>query len=446
MFPWWKGWTSRLEELATDLPFRIGLAVVIALLHIAMFSRAGHVRLGVPFNSAPGEAPYYSDINAPATRNVYPRQPHHWSRLVVSRWDAQHYIGFATRGLASCPSAPDPAKSEAENDGAYLACGLAWYPWYGLAGGAVSKVTTIPPDYALLLLSVIAAALLNFLWTSRAILDRLGKLETYAMLAAFNLFPTAFYLVTPYTEAATLAFAIGALLLIVLNRWMPAAALIGAATAMRASAISFAAAFGAAALASTWQRKKQGDPRWWWPMASTPLAVWGLVAQMLAFRLLLGDANAYVRARRAFMGGQVHYDWIRFVSPTWWVKGFTTQHMDTAVLTAAIAIVALCGREALKKFELPARVFIIVATLAGFVLAVIAPYQYWGINRYLLALPLIFLSLGVLARKHMGLFVVWLVFSSLFYWHVELCSYVAHGNPEVCPCLGRVEWTAPYDS
>src|SRR5262245_53605224 len=96
---------ERLEPVTDKSWFRITIASLLMFFHMGMFSAAGRVRLDVPFNSASDHAPYYSDPDAPALIG-YPRQPHYWSRLIVSRWDAQHYIGFAVRGLTSCPKKP----------------------------------------------------------------------------------------------------------------------------------------------------------------------------------------------------------------------------------------------------------------------------------------------------------------------------------------------------
>jgi len=93
----------------------------------------------------------FTDPKAPALGPI-PRQPPNWSRLVVSRFDAQHYIGTALRGLSACPT--DPAKADGY---IYLQCGLGWLPAYGAAGGVVSDVTGLEPDYALTLLSVLCA-------------------------------------------------------------------------------------------------------------------------------------------------------------------------------------------------------------------------------------------------------------------------------------------------
>src|SRR5690349_20302653 len=93
----------RLAPIAASRWFRLVVASVLVIFHLVAFSCAGKDRLGVPFNSAPGHAPYYSDPDT-SSLGGYPRQPHYWSRMVVSRWDAQHYIGFAVRGLTSCPT------------------------------------------------------------------------------------------------------------------------------------------------------------------------------------------------------------------------------------------------------------------------------------------------------------------------------------------------------
>ncbi len=77
------------------------------MFHINAFVQAGDQRLHMAWNTSPDEVPYFADIHAPMTRGFSGgRQPRHWSRLLVSRWDAQHYEGFAARGFAACPTAP----------------------------------------------------------------------------------------------------------------------------------------------------------------------------------------------------------------------------------------------------------------------------------------------------------------------------------------------------
>ncbi len=80
------------------------------------------------------------------------------------------------------------------------------------------------------------------------------------------------------------------------------------------------------------------------------------------------------------------------------------------------------------------------------VFAVIAPLRWWGITRYSLLCPLTFLGVGWLSRRHKGLVVLWLILSLLFYWHLELCGYISQGDPKVCPCMGRMEFSLPISS
>lgn len=428
---------ERLDRLAARPAFRLAVAALLAGLHLAAFAAAGRARLDLPFNAAPGAAPYHSDVFARATEG-YPRQPHHWSRLIVSRWDAQHYIGFATRGLRGCP---DDARAP---DLAYLRCGLGWLPAYGVTGGALAGALGLPADAVLVALSLLSTILLNFLWTSRALVDRIGRLEAYAALLAFNVFPPAFHLVTPYTEAPTLALVMGALLCLANQRWLPAGLLIGAASALRATAPAFAIGFGCAAAFGAWRLRAEGAPRWWRPLLAIPLAGWGLAATALALHLAVGDATAFLRARQAFGDG---FDLSRLYDPGFYLRGFTAQHHDGVMLVGVLAIVALTGRELLRRLRREEAIYLAIASAVVFVLATAGHVQqYWGTNRYLLLCPIAFLGLGLLARRRPIVYALWLVLCAAMYWHVELCSYVAQGDPAICPCLGRMEFTAPFGS
>jgi hypothetical protein len=425
-----------LDELAGTRTFRIGIAALLCFLHLAMFARAGHERLDMPFNSAPGEAPFFSNPDAPATRG-YPRQPHRWSRLVVSRLDAQHYIGTSVRGLTACPT--DPSSP----DLAYLDCGLGWLPAWGFTGSAVSRITGLPDDVSLVVLSVIAAILLNLLWVSATMFKRMGKVESYAILVAFNVFPAAFYVVTPYTEAATLACAIGGFIALANERWLLAGLLVGASTALRVSAVAFGIALGCALLVAAWQRRQAGTRAWWRPLVAIPLCGWGQAMTMLILQISLGDGRAFLRARDAF--GDQH-DFSRVFDGAYYVKGFAGQDMDVVIFVGMIAIIALTAREVLRRFNQTEQTFLVVASGMTIFLSVVAPLQYWGITRYMMLCPLAFLGMGVMARRHTALFVLWLVLCALFYWHVELCGYITQGNPMLCPCLGRMEFGMPFGS
>ncbi len=435
---------AALQRASERLPFRAVAAILFVALHLLMFRFAGWDRLGLPFNAAPGSPPYYSDTSAPSLGQEYPRQPHHWSRLVVSRWDSQHYIGFAIRGFRSCPTNPRTA-----SDADYAQCGALWFPTYGLVARAIAAAVGIAPDVALMALSCLAAFAINLLWTSSLLRARLGHFETYASLIAFNVFPTAFYVVTPYTEAPTLAFALGGLVLLGRNQWGLAAISVGAATAMRANAVAFALGFGIAAIAAAMQRRRAVDARWWHPLVAIPIAGWGLAATLLYYHVELGDALAYLRAQAAYAANVRGNAW-DLVDAVYYLKGVTAQHMDMVVLFASLALVMLAGRHALGRLPRAVAIYLAVAGVATIAVPLFtfasSGLGYWGINRFLLLCPVIFLSAGVASRKYRGLYVLWIGFCVAFYWHVELCSYVAHGDRARCPCLGRTQFSAPFQS
>ena len=428
-----------LEGLVSQRRTRIILAALATAAHLMMFARAGHVRLDIPFNSNPGERPYYSNIDAPAVQG-YPRQPHHWSRLITARWDSQIYIGFAVRGLDACPKNNPPGSV---GDFQYLQCGLGWLPAYGAIGGLISKVTTVPEDYSLMFIAVLCTVIINFLWTSTAISKRLGKLESFGALLAFNFFPTAFYMVAPYTESITLVLCLTGFVLLCSDRWFLASVAVGAATAFRATAAGFTLGLCFAAVYVAWRRRREKAEKWWWPLTAIPLSGWGMAMQMLVLKIMVGTAFAYLRARHAFGD---YNDYSRLVDPEFLLRGFTAQHMDSVMLIGSIGIVALMGRELFRRLRAEELIYLFVAAVFCLVFSIAALHEYWGLNRYFLLCIPVFLCGGLMMRKHPVAFVLWLLLCAMIYWHVELCSYISHGNPQVCPCLGRFEFGMPFQS
>jgi hypothetical protein len=444
---------SWFDKLAESRRSRIGIAVVLAAFHLAMFARAGHAKLDLPFDSAPGEAPYYSDINAYATIGAV-RQPHHWSRLIVSRWDAEHYIGFGVRGLQACPTEADDSSDQATRitDFKYLQCGLGWQPAYGWMGGTLSKITTIPVDYSLVIISVLATILANFLWTAAPFVKRLGSRESLGALIAFNAFPSAFHLVAPFTESTTFMLALAGFVALANQRWVFSGFLIGAATALRTAAVAYSAAFGLAALYTAFVAYRKKEARWWRSLLGIPLCGWSMALQMLILKLTVGDGLAYVRARHAF--GDNH-DYFRLFSPTFLLKAITAQHMDGLVLIACLAIVTLTIREVVRRLGPAESIFLITASVLGIILGAAGLISRgdgseaagtWGLNRYMLMCPITFVCAGVMLRKLPITYLLWIALSLEIYWNVEMCSYITQGNPDLCPCMGRFQFGLPFES
>jgi hypothetical protein len=428
---------ARIDHWSTTRWFQVSLATLLALAHLFAFVRAANTRLHIPFNTAPGVHLQFIDpmVNALGPQ---PRQPPHWSRLAVSRFDAQHYIGFALRGLSACPK--DPTKASGNN---YLACGLGWLPAYGVIGGVVSRITTLEPDIALMLISLVCAIVINLLWISPTMIRKLGRLEAFAVLIAWNCYPGAWNLVVLETEAMVVALALGGFVMLANERWVWSGVLIGACTALRIPTASYAFALGCALLLAAWDRRKSGTPQWWRPLIAVPLCGWGQFLTMLVFQIKLGNWHAFFDARWAFGD---HNKLGRLVDITYYMRGFAGQCADMVVLMGSAAVVALTARRLLARFNRVETLFIVVASLATLVISIGGAGDYWGITRYMMLCPLPFLGAGVLARHHRGFLLLWLVLCVAIYWNFELCSYLTQGDPGACPCLGRGELHMPWAS
>jgi hypothetical protein len=435
---------NRLAKLSRETHFRFAIATMLVAFHVVMFAYAAHDRLDIPFNSAPGEPPAFSDPNAPLLTVRPPRQPHHWSRLAVSRWDAQNQIAFALRGIGSCPRDP-----KAATDVQYVDCGLASFPAYGMTAGSIADLTGAGADTVLVLLSILCALIANLLWTHPIIVDRIGRGPAWAALLAFNLYPTAFFMVTPYPDAAVVALGLGTFLCVARDRWLYAGLLAGAGTLFAPSAVGISLGLGAAALASALRRRDEKEARWWRPLLAVPVCLWGVALTFLVYRIVLGDAFVFFRAQSVFSAGRdgsLH----SLIESSFWLKGVTSENVPMVGILGCAAILIIVARELRKAFKIDELMLLGVG--AGMVilreLSAIASHGggYWQLGRYVLSCPIVFLAAGLLARKHRAVFVWWLVICFGIYWHVELCSYLSQGDPRVCPCLGHYEAYMPWQS
>lgn len=420
---------SLFVRLLATRRFRALLAAVFVAAHLGAFALAGRA-LGVPFNTKPGEPPHYVDIHSNSLKRGE-REPTHWSRLVYSRWDAQHYLSFAIRGFEGCPR----QRATPENIREFLACGLAWLPAYGLLGGMTSRWLLVDADYALIIISAISAWTLMYLWTTGAMVRKLGPQATLGSVIALNAFPSAFYLVAPYAESITLATAFAGFVALCSDSWLIAAILIGAASAFRIAAVCFAIGFGCAAAAAALTERAEGTRTWWRKLCYVPLTVWGLVATMSYYGARYGDPLLYNHVRRAFGDRPVFG---RLVSPDFYVRGLGAMHYDIVMLLALVGFVATFGRSLLRRFRLEERIFLVVSAAVGIVVPIMNASDYWGLNRYMLLSPMAFLCVGLLLTKSRPLFASWIAFCGFMYWRVELCSFVSHGSRGACPTLGAV--------
>jgi hypothetical protein len=188
---------ENLARVAQRVPFRICVAFLFIVAHLLLAKSMG-TRYGLPFNAEPGERPAFND---PSVEMV----PSHWNRLVVSRWDSQHYIDLALRGHSQCPRTGLPTPMTP----ILYRCQLNFWPGYPFLGWLASFGGRFPVDYALLAISLIASFAFLFMWTGPTMVNALGVAGTYASLLAVNAHASGFALVTIQTEPCLLAFTLG---------------------------------------------------------------------------------------------------------------------------------------------------------------------------------------------------------------------------------------------
>jgi hypothetical protein len=419
---WWErasaGPRSRATALraavaarATTVPFRLAVAFVLLALQLFVAVRSGD-RFGAPFNRAPGQAPGFRD---PAHERV----PANWDRLVVARWDSGQYIELGLRGYQYCPPRGPELQVFSHT------CNLAFYPTYGLVGRWVGRLTGLPIDYALLVVSLVSSFLFLFLWTGRELTDRLGVAETYLALLLFNTFTTGYCLVTIQTEPLTLALAMGAFVAFARRRHVLGALLAGATSGVRITGIAIGIGYAVGLLVEQLQQRG-----WTWRDVARLiglglLCAWGQLTLMAFHGLRFGDPLAYIHAHGAAFKHDPSLARLLWPDPEWWVEGLDFPLHETLWWAAALLFYLAGRRQALARFPAAQRAFWSLTFWATFGIATagMLPIALAGMSRYLLlALPLFF-AMAVLMKPRPALLVAWLAMSLWHYWNIDLCTY-----------------------
>jgi hypothetical protein len=428
------GWSLRLEALARTAPFRAAVAIACLAVHLGALIHSGATRFDAPFNAAPGQAPAF--VN-PATDNA----PQRWNRLIVSRWDAGHYISLGLRGYQYCP--PRPASGPITFDG--RACDLSFYPTYGLLGRVVSLGGAIPIDFALFGISLVSSFIFLFLWTGPALTSRLGVGETYLSLLLLNAFTTGFSLVSVQTEPLTLALTMGAFVALQRRWWLFAGFLAGATSAMRITGVATGAACALGIALACWQEQKAAplDRRAWLERAvAVALCGWGGAVLMAYHFVRFGDGLAYVHAHSSAFHHAPSLSTLLSPRPEWLIHAMEQPLHEGVWFVAGVLWFLLGHRAALRRFPLPERAFWygLYAVTVGIV--AVGQVQIWfqGMNRYLLiALPLFFAMASLLRRRPLAL-AFWLVVSTWHYWQVDICTYTGGPGDHVLDVCHTPHW------
>jgi hypothetical protein len=404
-----------LGRHARTVRFRLGVAVLFMGLQLLAGTLSGN-RFAAPFNAAPGQPPSFDN---PAAERV----PRNWNRLVVSRWDAGQYIELGLRGYQHCPPRGSGAPMTTST------CNLAFYPTLGLLGRALSRLTHLPIDYALLAISLLSGTLFLFLMTDAAIMSALGTGGAYLALVVFNTFTTGYTLVTPQTDPLTLALALGAFVALSRGRLAAAAALAGAASGMRITGAAVSAAAATAILVEIWRTRPHQPRRWVSAAALVLLCGWGELVLMAYHAYRFGDPLTYLHAHAASFNHHPTLAGALLPDPALIVRSLDSPMHDGMWLAAALIWFLLGRKEALDRFPPGQRTFWYVLFVGTVGIAAFGqmPIALVGMTRYLLLAVPLFFAIAAMLRTRPLLAVVWIGMTSWHYWNVDLCEYT--GGP-----------------
>ncbi len=418
---------ARVDRFAPWPVVRVILPLCFIAFHLIMLSALAKERFGIPFNAAPAAAPHFSD---PAVDPI----PANWERLIVSRWDSQHYITLGLRGYRYC--APKEELGPKHYPDSDVVCQLNFFPGYALLGRAVGWALHLPIDYALLAVSILASYIVMFLWTSSEMVEALGKGTVLISLLLLNVFTTGYELVTLQTEPCALLFTVGAFVLLE-RRWFFGSALCaGAGSVIRPTGVAVSAAFGLALLWLTLRERPTARTIAWRAFLCI-VSAWGLLALFAFFHFRFGDALVYAHARERYYHYRPNPFALLWPSYTWIAQSLWAAPNEGMWLAAGRLWFALGHKKALGGFSPTGRIYW-YATYA-LTVAIAAAGQvmigFSGMSRYLLLATPMFFAMAAVMRKNFFALALWIVISLAHYWSVNSCFYVGRGQPgfwQVC--------------
>jgi hypothetical protein len=412
-----------VARVATSLPFRVALAVLCLYFHVTMMTRVGRDRFEYKFDADPLHPPSFQH---PATD----MRPTNWDRLVVARWDAQHYEAIALRGYSTCKDKSQLESGEYPDDD--RTCELDFYPTYGWIGAVVMKVTHQPVDFSLYGISLLASFLFLVMWTSRTMVDGLGLGLTYLSLLLLNLFDTAYTLVTVQTEPCVLVLTLGAFICL-RKRWLLAGAIAaGAATSIRISGVATGFAYCAGLLVLTLTEPPRQRGQWAWRVLLMAVSGWGILALMAYYWRRFGDPLIYAHAHERAFHHHASLAKIFIPDGRLLMQSIWAEPNEGVILAAGLLWFALGHRKGLVGFPVEARAFFYVLFfgIVGICMYGSVEYAYGGNSRYMVTvLPLFFAMAGVMRRRPVVL-ALWLFMSVMHAYHGNICFYIGQNHPE----------------
>jgi hypothetical protein len=412
--------------------FRLTLAVAFICLHFAAFAAMGASRFHLPLYGGGPKVVY----SAPDLPLVGPAEPVGWQRLLVARWDSQHYVSWALRGVTLCP-AEDMRKSDLSSRLVY--CGFNFYPGYPALGALLARVSGLSVDLALLAWTLAGTVMLFYAWTSKFVQHALGAKATYLSLLLFNVFTTGFAVVTVQTEALTLGLMFIAMRCLSSKRFWLGALAAGAASALRVTGASIGGGFWVAVAYSMFQERRSLLHALGTLIPLAPIAIFGQLAIFAFYGLRYHDPLLYVHAHSHAYAHAPSILTLLAPAPERVLGSIQGGLHEGVFLAFGFLFLALGHRDALRRFQPTVQIFLYVSAFLWLSVSMLgtADLSFAGMNRYWLGIPLLFFSMATVLRRRPIAALVWITISLWHYWNVDLCVYLAEHDAAGMCLLGH---------
>jgi len=308
---------------------------------------------------------------------------------IWNRWDAWHYLDVAVYGYM----AHDPGITPTYSLTGDLDLFIVFYPLYPWLVGAVNWLVHEPVVSGFVVSGVASLFVAPLLYR----LVRVDEEHEVAMRSAWFLliFPTAFFLHIPYTEALFLALALGSFLAARTGRWWLAGVLGGLAALTRVNGLVLIPALAAEA-ATQWFERPPEERRLhaeWLAIGLVPL---GFAVYLGVNFLVYGDPLAFLRIQ--------DQHWFKSLAPPWQgigvaVRWFEIGNPDERLMYGGmeLAFTALALLAVIHAaFRFRASWF---AWMVGNWILFVSTAFIVSVPRYSLTLFPLFVSLALLARR-----------------------------------------------
>ena len=330
-------WTPKFLRANAD--FWLSLLVAIFVIGFGIFLGWSNYRVVTP---------------APSPGYHYVAEPHNPLSFMAS-WDAPNYLYIARHGYTS-------------------EMWTNWFPLYPLLINAANHLVPSPLDSALLIAwASLVGAIYFYIKIARLLFGITDEFEPLRAVIFFVLFPTAVFLIAPFTESLFSLLALGAIYFALKKQWLFSALL-----TMLCTATHITGPFVVVLIALILLEQKTHIQ---YVLLASAIGSLGLLDYMLYLYLRFHNPIAYIQTQVAKHGwDQSHY-----------LTLLTSTTFTTGLLITLILLSAIYWWPRKKSFAVYSLLYPAVP-LAG--------KQYGGFDRYvLMAFPIQFMLYGYFRDK-----------------------------------------------